>query len=66
MKIIFNSKEIDVQPEITISTLKETLNVPKAGVAVAVNGKIVVNSQYETFVLKEGDDVIIIGAAYGG
>lgn len=66
MKINFNSSQIDVRDNITVSQLRDELSVPEAGVAVAVNGDIVVASKQADFVLKEGDDVILIGAAYGG
>lgn len=66
MKILFNSEEINIPENSTISMLKELKNAPKTGVAVAVNGKIVVGKNHDTFILKENDDVILISAAYGG
>lgn len=66
MKIIFNSKEIEIRDGITVEELKYQLNIRTKGIAVAVNGKIVVASRHSEFKLNEGDDVILIGAAYGG
>lgn len=38
----------------------------KGGVAVAINGRIVRKPQWSTRMIEEGDDIIIINAAYGG
>ncbi len=66
MKIKFNSVEKDYAGGISVAELRELENIPNAGVAVAVNGRIVRGSDQATFLLSEGDDVVIIGAAYGG
>lgn len=66
MKILFNSEEINIPENSTVSMLKEFKNVPETGVAVAVNGKIVVGKDHNKFILNENDDVILISAAYGG
>ena len=66
MKVFFNSEEINIPENSTVTMLKELKNAPKSGVAVAVNGKIVVGKDHDTFLLKENDDVILISAAYGG
>ena len=66
MNIQLNSKVTEVPDGISVKALKELLNLPEGGVAVAVNGKIVLAPDHATRILAEGDDVIIIGAAYGG
>lgn len=66
MNIKLNSKVTEVPDGISVSALKELLKLPRGGVAVAVNGKIVLASDHAVRMLAEGDDVIIIGAAYGG
>lgn len=66
MKILLNSKEMEIPQSSTVSGLKEILGADKGGVAVAVNGKIVVAADHQTYILNEGDNVILIGAAYGG
>lgn len=38
----------------------------KGGVAVAVNGKVVRRADWESAILKDFDNVLIINAAYGG
>jgi thiamine biosynthesis protein ThiS len=38
----------------------------KGGVAVAVNGRVVRRAQWNTCMLADGADIIIINAAYGG
>lgn len=66
MRIIFNSVEKKYAEGISVAELRKLENIPSAGVAVAVNGKIVRGADQESFILSEGDDVVIIGAAYGG
>lgn len=66
MKVIFNSEEKDYTEGISVSELRKLENIPSGGVAVAVNGRIVRGADQESFILSEGDDVVIIGAAYGG
>lgn len=66
MKIKFNSVETEVPENTTVSALRKMKDIPVSGVAVAVNGKIVRASGQESYILGDGDDVIVIGAAYGG
>lgn len=66
MKIKLNSAEIDVADHLTVKELKAEKSFRKTGVAVAVNGKIVPVSEHANFRLHDGDEVIVIGAAYGG
>ncbi len=66
MKIRLNSKEIEVQNGLTVEKLKNELALPTSGIAIAVNGKIVLAGEQAEFHINENDDVIIIGAAYGG
>ena len=66
MRITFNSEETEETEGLTIKELKEKRGLPATGVAIAVNGKIVTTSGHESFILHDGDDVIAIGAAYGG
>lgn len=66
MKIRLNSKEVEIPEHSTISTLKDLLGNNTAASAFAVNGKIVKGSHHSTFIIKEGDQILMIGAAYGG
>ncbi|MBD5231600.1 MAG: sulfur carrier protein ThiS [Bacteroidales bacterium] len=51
-------------------TVKEFLNsedlLGRGGMAVAVNGSVVRQNDWELRLLHEGDDLLIINAAYGG
>lgn len=66
MKVTINTKIKDIPNGSTVEDLKQQLALPKGGMAVAVNGTIVPSSSHASHALKEGDDIVIIGAAYGG
>lgn len=66
MRIKVNSKEMEVADNITVSDLKKIVDMPSGSVAVAVNGRLVIASRHAEHGLNDGDDVIVIGAAYGG
>ena len=50
----------------TVGRLKQQAGLSGRAAAIAVNGKIVPAPQHDIFTLSEGDEVIAIGAAYGG
>lgn len=66
MTIILNDKPTEVDSNITVATLAFGHQVEAAGSAVAVNGKLVRRSDWDSVTLKENDNVLIIKAAYGG
>lgn len=66
MEITINDERIEIPDNVTVDKLKEICNISSGGVAIAVNGKIVMASEYSSFTLNAGDEVIIIGVAYGG
>jgi len=63
MEITVNNKSLCVDETTAVSTV---VGSDTKGVAVAVNGKIVKKNDWDTTPLKEGDDVVVIRAAYGG
>ncbi len=63
MEITVNSETRAVDDGVNVAAI---LGDDVAGVAVAVNGKFVKKEERESTVLKNGDNVIIIKAAYGG
>ena len=66
MRIILN-KDIQIIPDgISIDALLEHLNIEIKYIAIEVNQKIVPKSEYDTFNLKENDNVEIINAVGGG
>lgn len=66
MKLFVNSKEYQLADNASVATLAEELQLPKSGVAVAVNNQIVKKDEWQSTVLKENDKIIIIKAVCGG
>lgn len=65
MKILINNQE--TLTEVTsVAMLAAELALPERGVALAVNNRIVPRSAWAETELKEGDNVTIIKAAFGG
>lgn len=50
----------------TLLQLSEELELPRQGVAVAVNNKMVPRTEWKQYALAEGMSVVIIKAACGG
>lgn len=66
MKLFVNSKEYQLADNASVATLAEELQLPKSGVAIAVNNQIVKKDEWQSTVLKENDKIIIIKAVCGG
>lgn len=66
MKIVVNNSETEIPENTTVSQLLESRSLPRTGIAVGVNGKIVPKSEWDTFGLNENDSLIVIRAACGG
>lgn len=66
-RLLINGKSKEVEDSIqTVSQLLEHLNIPEGGTAVAVNNNLVKAIDRETKMIKSGDIITIITAAYGG
>ena len=65
MKIKVNNKEVETGANYLLQ-LSQQLELPQAGIAVAVNNHMVPRSEWEHFVLHENDELIIIKAVCGG
>ena len=65
MKISVNNKELETGANYLLQ-LSQQLELPQAGIAVAVNNHMVPRSEWEHFVLHENDELIIIKAVCGG
>ena len=67
MNVTVNNK-IEVLPdmETTLAELLAQKGIGRGGVAVALNDRIVRHSKWEETILKEGDSIVIISAAFGG
>lgn len=66
MKITLNSQEKELAAGTTLLQLIEQENMPTQNIAVAINNVIVPRTEHATRQLNEGDNIVIISAAYGG
>ena len=66
MKIILNSEVTEIPENTSVSDLAHSLGAVNGMTAFAVNGNLVKRSDHSSFIINEGDEVIMIGAAYGG
>ena len=66
MKVLVNNKEQEVTSDPSVSTLAQSLQLPEKGIAIAVNNRMVSRTEWDGFVLKENDNIVIIKAACGG
>jgi sulfur carrier protein len=66
MRITVNGEEGPFPEGISVAELLNLLNLPKVGVAVAVNFEVVRRQALETTRIREGDRVEIIRAVQGG
>lgn len=65
MKVHVNNKEVECQGT-HLSELITTLNLPQRGIAVAVDNQMISVTQWSSFELKEGMNILIIKAVCGG
>lgn len=65
MMISVNGEVLEVQAN-TLFELFSELNLTAEGVAVAVNNRIVMRTQWNTFWLHGGEEVVVIGTTRGG
>ena len=65
MKVQVNNKEVETTAT-SLTLLAEELQLPLAGIALAVNNKMVPRTEWDTFTLHENDHLVIIKAACGG
>ena len=66
MEIIVNGEKHQSLNGLTVAQLMDELQTPLQGTAVAVNGKVAKRTDWEGFILKDGDEILVISAAYGG
>lgn len=65
MKINVNNKPVDTEAT-NMQSLAVQLNLPESGVAMALNMKMVRQTDWEATPIAENDNIIIIKAACGG
>lgn len=66
MRIVLNNKKFEIKDGATVSTLAETLELPKLGVAIAVNNEVISRSDWDKTVLQEGVEIMLTQAVCGG
>lgn len=68
MKITVNSKSVALPEEkpTSVQALVTLMDLPAAGIALAVNGKVVRKAEWDAVFLSEGDAVTVIRAVCGG
>ena len=66
MKVQVNNKETELQSQSSIKQMALSMDLPKAGVAIAVNNKMIPRTKWDQFILNENDQIVIIKAACGG
>ncbi len=65
MVVVLNKKQITISDDCNLMDLIKELGFPKS-VAVFINGKQLLMSQYDGFILSENDEVRIIKPLGGG
>ncbi len=66
MKATVNGGEREIAAGTTVALLLDELGVPRDGVAVAVNERVVPRSQHAVLALADGDRVEVVHAVAGG
>ena len=65
MKLKVNDKEVETGAT-NLSQFSQEQNLPTSGIAVAVNNRMVPRAEWNSYVLNEGDNILIIKAVCGG
>ncbi len=65
MKLKVNNQEVETGA-ITLSQFSQEQNLPTTGIAVAVNQRMIPRTEWDSYTLNEGDNIIIIKAVCGG
>ncbi len=67
MKLIINNEPVEIlENSISVEKLMEFRSIPTQGTAIAVNDMIIGRDKRGSHLLKDGDRVMVITAAYGG
>jgi sulfur carrier protein len=66
MNVKINGELTKIAEHTTVADIATANDVGQSGAAIAVNDKLVRRADWQTKELVDGDDVIIIKAAYGG
>ena len=66
MKIQVNEQALEVSENTNIEQLLLQLDKPLVGRAVAVNQEVITRSQWESYIISEGDNISLFQAIAGG
>lgn len=66
MKVVLNGTETEVETGMTVAALLAARELPRQGVAVAVDNRLVPRTEWETHRLAEGAKITVIRAVCGG
>lgn len=67
MDIRLNNHEMHLPADVeTLAELAAHQGIPSGGTAITVNNKIIRREKWAETILKEGDSVVVITAAFGG
>ena len=65
MKLRVNNKEVETWAT-NLSLFSQEQNLPITGIAIAVNNRMIPRTEWDTYALNEGDNILIIKAVCGG
>ena len=65
MKLRVNNKEMETWAT-NLSLFSQEQNLPVTGIAIAVNNRMIPRTEWDTYTLNEGDNILIIKAVCGG
>ena len=65
MRLRVNDKEVETGAS-NLSLFFQEQNLPATGIAIAVNNRMVPRTEWDSYVLHEGDSILIIKAVCGG
>ena len=65
MKLKVNDKEVETGAT-HLSQFSQEQNLPATGIALAVNQRMVPRTDWDSYALSEGDNILIIKAVCGG
>ena len=65
MKLRVNNKEVETWATY-LSLFSQEQNLPVTGIAIAVNNRMIPRTEWDTYTLNEGDNILIIKAVCGG
>ncbi|MCM1138416.1 MAG: sulfur carrier protein ThiS [Duncaniella sp.] len=66
MTVKINSISLTLPDIATLQDALDAKNIPSKGIAIAVNGRVVPSSERSKYLLRDGDNIVIIKAFYGG